>query len=202
MDVILQPGDIFLSRGTSLLSRAIRVCTRSFGEKRSKVNHVGIVVEAGGIQEAVVVEALSKVKMHTLWKQYGNSCNHTKELLARRCFTPPRCSTWIAVFRAKNVSPEEMGIIVATAKRQVDKTYGYFKIVAHLLDWCFSGIYFFRWFARNSNYPICSWLVAHAYGEADYDFGVPREAANPDDIWDFVNEHPNYYDCIVKLAPM
>ena len=185
MDVILQPGDVFLTRGTSLLSRAIRVCTRSFGEKRSKVNHVGIVVTGGGIQNAVVVEALSKVRMHKLWKQYA----------------PPK-KDHVAVYRSKNVSPEEMEIIVATAKRQVNKTYGYFKIVAHFLDWCLSGIYFFRWFARNGNYPICSWLVAHAYGEAGYDFGVPREAANPDDIWDFVNDHPNYYEEIVELGLM
>ena len=185
MDVILQPGDVFLTRGTSLLSRLIRICTRSFGEKRSKVNHVGIVVEAGGIQDAVVVEALSKVKMHTLWMQY----------------CPPK-KDHVAVYRAKNVSLEEMEIIVATAKRQVNKTYGYGKIVAHFLDWCFSGIYFFRWFARNGNYPICSWLVAHAYGEAGFDFGVPREAANPDDIWDFVNEHPHYYEEIVRLGPI
>ncbi|MCK5213048.1 MAG: hypothetical protein KAQ74_03915, partial [Dehalococcoidia bacterium] len=85
MEAQLKPGDVFLTRSTGLLGKLIRVCTRSFGEKRSKVNHVGIVVEAGGIQEAVVVEALSKVRMHKLWKQYGNSCNHTKELLARRC---------------------------------------------------------------------------------------------------------------------
>jgi hypothetical protein len=52
MDVRLEPGDIFFTRGSGLLSRAIRVCTRSFGEKRSKVNHVGVVVEAGGIQFA------------------------------------------------------------------------------------------------------------------------------------------------------
>ena len=185
MDVTLQPGDVFLTQGTSLLSRAIRVCTRSFGEKRSKVNHVGIVVEAGGIQDAVVVEALIKVKQHKLWKQYA----------------PPK-KDHVAVYRAKNVSPEEMEIIVAKAVEQVGRPYGFGKIVAHLLDWCFTGIYFFRWFARNGNYPICSWLVAHAYGEAGYDFGVPREAANPDDIWDFVNDHPNYYEEIVELGPM
>ncbi len=146
---------------------------------------MGIVVEAGKVKDAVVVEALSKVREHKLWDQYRSpKKNH------------------VSVYRSKNVSPEETEIIVATAKRQINKTYGYGKIVAHFLDWCFSGIYFFRWFARNGKYPICSWLVAHAYYEVGYDFGVPAEAANPDDIWDFVNDHPNYYDCIVKLGPM
>ena len=108
----------------------------------------------------------------------------------------------VAVFRPTNINNDDMTIIVATAKRQVAKKYGYFKIMAHFLDWCFSGIYFFRRFARNGNYPICSWLVAHAYGEAGYDFGVEVGEANPDDIWDFVRSHPQYYDEIVSLGPM
>lgn len=185
MDVMLRPGDVFLTRSTSLLGKLIRICTRDFGEKRSKVNHVGIVVEAGGMKEAVVVEALSMVREHKLWKQYS----------------PPK-KDWVAVYRSKNVSLEEMEIIVATAKRQVGKKYGYLKIATHFLDWCFSGIYFFRWFARNGKYPICSWLVAHAYGKAGYDFEVDIGEANPDDIWDFVNDHPHYYGEIVHLGPL
>jgi len=54
MEVLLKPGDIFFTRGPGLFSRAIRFFTRSIGEKRSKVNHVGVVVEEGGIQTAVV----------------------------------------------------------------------------------------------------------------------------------------------------
>ena len=54
MDVLLKLGDIFFTRGTGLFSRAIRVCTRSFGEKRSKVNYVGVVVREGDIRAAVV----------------------------------------------------------------------------------------------------------------------------------------------------
>ena len=185
MDVMLQRGDVYLTRSKSLLGWLIRVCTRDIGERRSKVNHVGIVVKAGGMREAVVVEALSKVKRHKLWKQYG----------------PPK-KGWVSVYRAKNVMPEEMEIIVAEAEEQVGKPYGHFKIVMHFLDWCFSGIYFFRWFARSKEYPICSWLVACAYGAAGYDFGVPNEAANPDDIWDFVNARTDYYERIVHLGPM
>ena len=185
MDVNLQPGDIFLTRGTGLLSRLIRVCTRSFGEKRTKVNHVGIVVEGGGMKEAVVVEALSKVKRHRLWIQYG----------------PPNTGL-VAVYRAKNIRPEEMQVIVAEAEEQVGKPYGHFKIVMHFLDWCLTGVYFFRRFARSEKYPICSWLVACAYGAAYYDFGVPNEAADPDDIWDFVRRRTDYYEEIVHLGPL
>ena len=44
MGILLEPGDVFLTRGSSFISRAIRFFTRSIGEKRTKVNHVGLVV--------------------------------------------------------------------------------------------------------------------------------------------------------------
>ena len=62
----LQPADIFFTRGTGLLSRLIRFFSRGIGEARTKVNHVGVVVEAGPIEKAVVIEALTRVKRHRL----------------------------------------------------------------------------------------------------------------------------------------
>ena len=185
MNVKLLPGDVFLSRSTSLLGRLIRVCTRSFGEKRSRVNHVGIVVEAGGVRDAMVVEALIRVRRHRLWAQYG----------------PPR-TDYVAVYRAKNVPPEDMANIVAEAEEQVGKKYGFGKVIAHFLDWLLSGAYVFRRLTQNGDYPICSWLVAHAYAKAGYDFGQPPGAADPDHIWDFVTEKSDYYACVVELGPL
>jgi len=185
MNAHLEPGDVFLTRSTSLLGRLIRCCTRSFGESRSKVNHVGIVVKAGSMVDAVVVEALIKVRRHRLWEQYG----------------PPK-KDHIAVYRATNVLPEEMKVIVAEAEEQVGKRYGFGKILAHFLDWLLIGAYVFRRLTQNGDYPICSWLVAHAYAKAGYDFGTPAGAADPDDIWDFVVTRTDYYRCIVELGPM
>lgn len=49
-----KPGDLFLERDDSFVSRVIRFMTRSWGEGRSKVSHVGIVVGYGGqVVEAV-----------------------------------------------------------------------------------------------------------------------------------------------------
>ena len=185
MDVALQSGDIFLIRGTGLLGRLIRVCTREFGEKRSKVNHVGIVVEGGGIQDAVVVEALIRVRQHKLWEQYS----------------PPK-KNHVAVYRAKNVPPEDIEIIVTEAVEQVGKLYGFGKVIAHFLDWLLTGAYVFRRLTSDSRYPICSWLVAHAYAKAGYTFGTDPGAADPDDIWDFVDKKPEYYQRIVELGPL
>ena len=64
MEPILEPGDVFLTRGRSLLSLAVRVFTRKFGEKRTVVNHVGLVVEGGTMRTTKVVEALITVRRH------------------------------------------------------------------------------------------------------------------------------------------
>jgi hypothetical protein len=193
MDNILKPADIFLTRGTSFISRAIRVFTRKIGESRTKVNHVGIVVEGGTLKTAMMVEALHKVVEHTLWSEY--------------C---PPSQDCVAVYRAKNLSDEEIQTIVAAARKYVGRNYGYPQILAHLLDWTLQGAYVFRRLTSNmDNYPICSWVVAHAYAKAGKNFGVEPGAASPDDIWDFVTKRRDVYDqirplellCEEELAP-
>jgi hypothetical protein len=185
MDKSLQAGDVFLTRSTSFLGKLIRICTQSFGEKRSKVNHVGLIVEAGGMQEAVAIEALIRVRRHRLWSRYH----------------PPK-TDWIAIYRPKNIPPEDMTVILAEAEDQVGKPYGFGKIIAHFLDWLLFGAYVFRRLTQDGDYPICSWLVAHAFSKAGYTFGVDPGAADPDDIWDFVVGNPGYYDRIAKLGPL
>ena len=185
MEVLLKPGDIFFTRGPGLFSRAIRFFTRSIGEKRTKVNHVGVIVEEGGIQTAVVVEALIKVRKHRLWKQYGSSKGQQ-----------------VAVYRAKNLNPEHIEIIVTEANRQIGKLYGFGKIIAHLLDRLLSEIYLFRRLTNSPRYPICSWLVARSYSKAGKYFGVAPGAANPDDIWDFVNRRTDVYEPIIELGSL
>ena len=185
MTISIKPGDVFFTRGHSFLAKAIRFFTRSIGEKRTKVNHVGVVVEKGTMQTSIVVEALSKVYRHKLWEQYG---------------PPSKCS--VAIYRPLNINKEEINIIVTEALEQVGKKYGYFKILAHLLDWFLLGAYFFRRLTKNGNYPICSWLVAHAFSKVDKHFGVKPSAAQPDDIWDFIQKNPNLYEKIFPLKPI
>jgi len=49
-----------LREAAVFLSKAIRFFTRSIGEKRTRVNYVGIVVQRGDVKTAIVVEALKK----------------------------------------------------------------------------------------------------------------------------------------------
>jgi hypothetical protein len=185
MGIILKPGDIFLTRGPGLLSRLIRFFSRSIGESRTKVNHAGLVVKEGSLRTAEIVEAVAAVRRCRLWEHYG-----------------PPAKDAVAVFRPLNLTVEQVPVIVSTAERQVGKQYGIGKLVAHLLDWSLLGAYVFRRLANSGDYPICSWLVAHAYAEAGKDFGVEPGAADPDDIWDFVTAHTDKYERLHPLQPL
>lgn len=61
-------------------------------------------MEGGGIQDAVVIEALIRVRQHKLWEQYS----------------PPK-KDHVAVYRTKNVPPGDIEIIVAEAVEHVGK---------------------------------------------------------------------------------
>ena len=183
--IIVANGDIFLTRGHGSLSKGIRYFTKEIGESRTKVNHCGLVVQYGPLETAVIVEALTKVKMHELWSRYG-----------------PESETDIMIFRPVNLPLFDIDKIVFTAMKQVGKTYGYTKVVAHFLDWCLLGAYCFRRIADSPNYPICSWLVAHAFASVGKSFGVELGKATPDDIYDYCMANPDKYVMKRPLMPI
>lgn len=183
-EVELLACDVFLTRGSGFVSRGIRFFTRRFGESRTQVNHVGIIVEPGTLHSAMGVEALTKVKRHPLGR-------YAKQQ-----------STGVAVYRPTNLTDDEIAAIVAKADSYVGQDYGWFKIVTHLADWALLGAYVFRRLTDDDRYPICSWVVAYAFAEADKTFGVQPGAASPDDIWDFVTANPDKYTEVRGLEPI
>ena len=172
MDRSLRPGDIFLRRGRGFVNRAIRFFTRHIGEGRTKVDHVGLVVVGGSMRDAVVVEALARVERHRLVDRYGGQTDQ------------------VAIYRPLRLTPPQIQKVISAANDYVGRPYGYGKIALHALDWVLQGAYVFRRLGRIDDYPICSWLVAHAYGKIGVHFGVAPGAASPDDIWDYVSNHP------------
>lgn len=179
----LKPGDIILTRGEGWLDEAVRRFSAVGKEKEAFVNHVGIVVRGGqdfpfekGQHEAIIVEALSHVKRHPLRDQYGDG------------------KTQIAIFRPKLINKYKISKIVKKANEYVGDSYGYIKIVAHLLDYFLGGAYFFRRLANMDKYPICSWLVAEAYASIGHNFGVPAGAASPDDIYDYCRKYKEEFE--------
>ena len=181
--VILNPGDIFFTRGSGLISRAIRLCTRAIGESRTQVNHVGLIVRGGPVAEAWAVEALSRVRQHGLYDRYG-----------------PPCTDQVAVYRPVTATPEQIDAITRSAIEYTGRAYGILKIAAHFVDWLLCGAYAARRLTSSDNYPICSWVVAHAYAAAGISLGAAPGAATPDDIWDHVTARPGEFLCVLPLG--
>lgn len=182
MSVTFMPGDIFLTRGDSFVSKGIRFFTRGRGESRTEVNHVGLVTGEGTAESALTVEAMTTVKQRTLGAYRDSD------------------STQVAVYRPINLSEFELKRVVRKAESYVGKSYGYGKIFAHWVDWCLGGVYFARRIFRMDDYPICSWVVAQAFAEVGKDFGVAAGGADPDHIWDFVTANPDKYEVVYPLG--
>lgn len=182
--IVLAPGDVMLTRSRGLVGWAIATFTRHIGESRTKATHTGVVVAGGPLEDAVIVEALSSVKRHRIRDRYAGDRGE------------------VAIFRPLNLTDDQIERVVAKAESYVGRRYGYVKILAHWADWVLQGAYVFRRLTREDRYPICSWVVAHAFAAAGMHFGVEPGAATPDDIWDFVTTHPDVYEEVVALTPL
>lgn len=180
--LLLQPADIFLVRGKSFLSKAIRFFTRAPGEKPSTVSHVGLITTPGDIRTATAVEALNKVRRAPFAKHVGET---------------------VEVYRPTNLKEWEVHRIARVAEQYVGRPYGYLKIITQMIDGgLLFGHYITRRLTNSDIFPICSWLVAHAYLSAGKDFGVHPGAATPDDIEDFVKRNPDKYTCVFPLGTL
>lgn len=181
MDIVTYPGDIFLVKGDSLLSKMIRVCTRVIGESRTQVNHAGIISTQARLKDTLCVEALSHVMEHGLLPMYkGNG--------------------QVAIYRKALLTMGFRRSIVEEARGYKGKTYGYLKLFTHFLDWMLLGSYVFRRLTSSDNYPICSWLVEWSYRKAGVD--LFPEGSSPDDIWDIVTRKEEGWECVMPLTKL
>lgn len=173
-------GDIVLTRGTSILARAIRWATQEDGEAPTRVNHVGLVVTPNSPHRALIVEALNKVRRHTL-NRYADTDNE------------------IAIYRPLNLGPLQLELILAYMEGKVGNTYGYGKVVLHALRKFGIPLLDKVEAFQVEEWPICSYLVAKAFDRVGLDFGVKAGMATPDDIYDFVIHNPDKYEPILGL---
>lgn len=182
--MMLQPGDVFLVRGSGFFSRMIRLMTQEPGEGPTYVSHAGIIVTDGTPDIAMAVEALNTVKFHPLQDAYGDG------------------KTPVAIYRPSNISSYLLSQIASTAGQFVGDSYGWGKIALHAADYFLGGRYVFRRLGQIDNFPICSYLVARAYSSVGFNFGVPPAQATPDDCWDFIQSNPDKWKCIHPLSPL
>ena len=103
----------------------------------------------------------------------------------------------------RDISEKYQNQLALFARDYLGRKYGYFKIILHAGDWILSEItrkekYFFRKLAKNNNYPICSWLVAHCFKKIGLYFGINPNYCQPDDIYDFCLRNEDLYKLIYK----
>lgn len=168
----LLPGDIILEHSPTWLGRAIRWATRGKFEPKTKTNHIAGVSKRGNAEsgQAMVIEALWTVREHPLSNVDGT----------------------IRVYRMYGLNGGERLELADHARYYVGKSYGWWKLGAHLADALIEKttgrkVFFFRRMLSMDEYPICSWVWAWAYEtDLDYGFGTPPSVAAPDDMDDWI----------------
>lgn len=176
----LEPADIVLVHGHGIIQSLIRFFSRSWGEKKTVINHVGMITEGGPIWLAKIAEARWRYLVHRLFPAYVDS------------------NQAVAIYRPKNIPLATRSRIATRAASFEGTRYGWTKIVLHALDKLLNGAYFFRRLTCLPNRPICSYAVAVAYADYGFSFGVKSYRAQPDDIWDYVVNSDNYI-CVRPL---
>jgi len=169
------PGDVVLTKTKRWYGWLIRWGTQHTGEEKTCVNHAGT-----GENAVYYIEALWET-VRTPW--------------ATLLYDPPDARE---VWRHIGLTDDQRQAIAAEASSYVGRKYGWWKIGLHGIDgilgkvFC-TDIYLFRRLSFSDRYPICSWETAFSYDRAiGYRFGVEPERATPDDIHDWVADHPEW----------
>jgi hypothetical protein len=180
-NVQVWPGDVFYVRSKTPLGRIIRFFSRRPFEAPTKTNHTGMFAEYGRIRDVKCIEASHVTKHHSFWDNYyGKDC-------------------WITVYRCKDLPYNTRLMLVEEAMSFVGHVYGYWKLLLHLGDWFLMGANVFRRLAILDAFPICSLEVAHPYAKIlGYRFGLSPKSAQPDDMLDWTEAHPNKWDCLLE----
>lgn len=176
------PGDIIFTAGEGV----IRLTQRVPGEAPTKAGHV-----AGLVGPQTVLEARLTVQ--------------TKSIRRFKAETP---TFW--VYRRQALTPDQRDNLADALHEFSGRLYGGPKLLLHLGDWALAwaryGLtlgawkgeaYAFRRLLCLDAFPICSWVYARAYEKVlGYQFGVPAAEANPDQMLDWVESHPEEWELI------
>jgi hypothetical protein len=166
----LEPGDVVLTSGNTLLGRLIRWGERKKGEPVTRVNHALLCTEGPD----TIVEADKVVRKCSIWDYHHDD--------------------GIIVWRPRNLTDLDKVVIKATAEFQVGQKYPIRQLFAYLIDnKILGGRNVFRRLISNEAAGVCSRLVARVFKAIGRDFGVPEYAASPDEIDDFCTANPDKY---------
>lgn len=197
-----QAGDVFFTKSSTILGRLIRWGEKDKGEVEATwANHAGVVVEDGYIGGGPGLRGPAAIVIEALWKtRKGPLVLNGTEV---RVFRP--VPAWTA---------EELEHFIAAAEPYVGDKYGWHKLLVQLADkLIFGGKKRLTTLLHIQNRPICSFLAAlvvHAAqskervaarvmagyknGEAFYAFGIPPQAADPDEMLDWCETHTDLWN--------
>lgn len=162
----VQPADIVLIRGTGRLSRTI---LRLTGDT---VSHAGLVLSS---DPAIVIEALWRVKTRPLSDTiFGAEA--------------------VYILSDQSLTRDEKSLIIKTACSQSADGYGWWDLLLQVGDMATHS----SWLTDKlgwalDKHPICSYLVAKAYGATGRKFGKEATGVTPSDILSFASAHPEKY---------
>jgi hypothetical protein len=183
-------GDIVLFAGRGdFYGRLSRWVMRTSGESPTYAVHTAQFLDADRYLELDIVgkirattEIFTKRQSHDLWQRRG-----------------------FEIWRCRSLTREQREAVTRQALSYLGAKFGMGKFLTHLLDGLINrvirrDIYFFRRLNHDQRYPICSWITAYSYDRAlNYQFGVPPECADPDEIGDWLSTHPDEWVRIFRL---
>jgi len=169
----VQTGDIFFTHSQSTLAKLIRWAQSDPGETdKAWANHVGIVVYPGDLRtNAYITEAVWKTRLGHL---------EMKEGMGVRVFS-----------HVTAPAPEAIENFKEEVYARIGLKYGWWKLLGHLVDrTVFHGTKVVSKLFFVDKRPICSYYVAHmVYRHFGWDFGIDPDAADPDEMMDYCEEH-------------
>jgi hypothetical protein len=183
-------GDIILfAARQDLYGRFSRWLMRTGGERPTYAVHTAQFLDAGRYLELDIVvkiratpEIFRKRLAHDLWQRRG-----------------------FVVWRCRTLTSAQREAVTQQALAYLGARFGLGKFLTHLLDGLTTKVvgrevFFFRRLNHDQRYPICCWITAFSYDRAlHYRFGVSPECADPDQIDDWLNAHPEEWRCVFRF---
>jgi hypothetical protein len=202
---MLKRGDVVFTASDALLGRLIRWGQTSKGEAPSETNHALLVLE-DSIDVAVAKSVVEVGILHSLAPEHpGSALIIESDKTVRIGFLSMyHENDRFVAYRPTNIPGPALDAIVAVALSKAGEKYGTWELVPQLIDSkLFGGRVIARKLAALTDAPICSRLVASAYGSQGYTFGLPPFAADPDSMLDFCRANADKYVAVQEpFAPI
>jgi len=184
------PGDIYFTRSTALLGRAIRWAETDKGESNAWANHVGGVTsygylipptdaQAGEHQLAMVSEALWHIKHHFFWDHYKN-----------------QQGTAVAVFRPTYVSAEQKNVMITDWLSRTGQRYGWWRLFTFLGEKLTAGIIPFSRLHFQDTRVVCSNHIGLGAEKINMWLGDQPNMLDPDEAMDFMESDKKHFEFI------